>query len=245
MKRFADRIGVIASLAIHQEKLVNTVTKLQRERQWIESIMKSVADPIVLTDLDNEILLQNRRAEELFSGSANAGEGKRRALKMNDLLFSAYLSSATVSSSEVVQRDITLVDPIEGSDIHFEVISTPAANARGEPLGLVSIFRDVTDLREANEELARNFVKLQQAEADSRRERDRLDLIIENVGHPIVVCDSAGNFILFNRRAELLFEEKSSLPLCCCCADKRREVDVVYLRLWRQHQKQADRPRSN
>jgi PAS domain S-box-containing protein len=128
---------------------------------------------------------------------------------MNDLLFSAYLSSATVSSSEVVQRDITLVDPIEGSDIHFEVISTPAANARGEPLGLVSIFRDVTDLREANEELARNFDKLQQAEADSRRERDRLDLIIENVGHPIVFCDSAGNFILFNRRAELLFEEKS------------------------------------
>lgn len=76
LKRFADRIGVIASLAIHQEKLVNTVTKLQRERQWIESIMKSVADPIVLTDLDNEILLQNRRAEELFSGSANAGDRK-------------------------------------------------------------------------------------------------------------------------------------------------------------------------
>ena len=99
IKRFAERIGIVASLANHQERLVNTVTKLQRERQWIESIMKSVADPIVLTDLDNEILLQNRRAEELFSGSANAGEGKRRALKMNDLLFSAYLSSATVSSS--------------------------------------------------------------------------------------------------------------------------------------------------
>ena len=210
MKRFAERIGIVASLAAHQERLVTTVTKLQRERQWIESIMKSVADPIVLTDLDNQILLQNRRAEELFSGSANAGEGKRRALKMNDLLFSAYLSSATVSSSEVIQRDITLVDPIEGSDIHFEVISTPAANSRGEPLGLVSIFRDVTDLREANEELARNFVKLQQAEAESRRERDRLDLIIENVGHPIVVCDSAGNFILFNRRAELLFQENDS-----------------------------------
>src|SRR5689334_17084891 len=210
LKRFSERVGIVASLASHQERLINTVTKLQRERQWIESIMKSVADPIVLTDLDNQILLQNRRAEELFSGSANAGEGKRRALKMNDLLFSAYLSSATVSSSEVIQRDITLVDPIEGSDIHFEVISTPATNGRGEPLGLVSIFRDVTDLREANEELARNFAKLQNAEADSRRERDRLDLIIENVGHPIVVCDSAGNFILFNRRAELLFQESDS-----------------------------------
>ena len=210
LKRFADRVGVIASLAINQDRLVNTVTKLQRERQWTESIMKSVADPIVLTDLDNEILLQNRRAEELFSGSANAGEGKRRALKLNDLLFSAYLSSATVSSSDVIQRDITLVDPIEGSDIHFEVISTPAVNARGEPLGLVSIFRDVTDLREANEELARNFVKLQRAEAESRRERDRLDLIIENVGHPVVVCDPSGNIILFNRRAELLLQENAA-----------------------------------
>jgi PAS domain S-box-containing protein len=227
IKLFAERIGMVASLAAHQERLVGTVTKLQRERQWIESIMKSVADPIVLTDLDNQILLQNRRAEELFSGSANAGEGKRRALKMNDLLFSAYLSSATVSSSEVIQRDITLVDPIEGSDIHFEVISTPAANARGEPLGLVSIFRDVTDLREANEELARNFVKLQQAEAESRRERDRLDLIIENVGHPIVVCDSAGNFILFNRRAELLFQENKSFDSSASAAVRTNAVKLT------------------
>jgi len=227
IKRFAERIGIVASLATHQERLVSTVTKLQRERQWIESIMKSVADPIVLTDLDNEILLQNRRAEELFSGSANAGEGKRRALKMNDLLFSAYLSSATVSSSEVIQRDITLVDPIEGSDIHFEVISTPAANARGEPLGLVSIFRDVTDLREANEELARNFVKLTQAEAESRRERDRLDLIIENVGHPIVVCDSSGNFILFNRRAELLFQETDSFKSSAAAAVRTNAVKLT------------------
>jgi two-component system NtrC family sensor kinase len=146
---------------------------------------------------------------------------------MNDLLFSAYLSSATVSSSEVIQRDITLVDPIEGSDIHFEVISTPAVNARGEPLGLVSIFRDVTDLREANEELARNFDKLQRAEGESRRERDRLDLIIENVGHPIVVCDAAGNFILFNRRAELLFQQEDSFRSRAASAVRANAVKLT------------------
>jgi PAS domain S-box-containing protein len=227
LKRFADRVGVIASLAIQQERLVNSITKLQRERQWIESIMKSVADPIVLTDLDNQILLQNRRAEELFSGSANAGEGKRRALKMNDLLFSAYLSSATVSSSELVQRDITLVDPLEGSDIHFEVISTPAVNARGEPLGLVSIFRDVTDLREANEELARNFVKLQQAEQESSRERDRLDLILENVGHPVAVCDVSGNYILLNRRAGLLFQDSEIFSARAAAAVRTNAVKLT------------------
>ncbi|MDT4969139.1 MAG: hypothetical protein QOJ64_3876 [Acidobacteriota bacterium] len=227
LTRFADRIGIIAASAIQQERLVATVNKLQRERQWVESIMKSVADPIVLTDLDNQILLQNRRAEDLFSGSTDAGEGKRRALKMNDLLFSAYLSSAAVSSSEVVQRDITLVDPLEGSDIHFEVISTPALNAKGERLGLVSIFRDVTDLREANEELARNFTKLQQAEAEARRERDRLDLIIENVGHPVVVCDAGGNFILFNRRAELFFQLEDAFSPSAATAVRTNSVKLT------------------
>ncbi len=227
LTRFTDRIGIIASSAIHQERLISTVNKLQRERQWVESIMKSVADPIVLTDLDNQILLQNRRAEELFSGSKDAGEGKRRALKMNDLLFSAYLSSAAVSSSQVIQRDITLVDPLEGSDIHFEVISTPALNSRGERLGLVSIFRDVTDLREANEELARNFTKLQQAESEARRERDRLDLIIENVGHPVVVCDASGNFILFNRRAELLFQQKDAFTSNASAAIRANSVKLT------------------
>jgi PAS domain S-box-containing protein len=128
---------------------------------------------------------------------------------MNDLLFSAYLSSATVSSADAVGRDLTLVDPIEGSDLHFEVLSTPALNELGEVIGLVSVFRDVTDLRLANEELIRNFNKLQRAEADARRERDRLNLIIENVGHPVVVSDVGGNFILFNRRAESLFRQEA------------------------------------
>jgi PAS domain S-box-containing protein len=207
LTHFADRVGVIIAAGIEWEQQAATIAKLQRERQWVESVMKSVADPIVLTNLDNEILLQNRRAEELFSGSEEASEGKRRALKLNDLLFSAYLSSATVSQSEVVGRDLTLVDPLEGSDIHFEVVSTQALNEIGERIGLVSVFRDVTDLRRANEELARNFAKLQQAEAVARRERDRLDLIIENVGHPVVVTDANGNFILCNHRAEALFRQ--------------------------------------
>ncbi|MDT7809892.1 MAG: hypothetical protein QOJ70_3705 [Acidobacteriota bacterium] len=227
LTRYADRIGVILANTANVERLAASVRKLQRERQWVESIMKSVADPIVLTNMDNEILLQNRRAEELFSDRRDASEGKRRALEMNDLLFSAYLSSAAVASEEVIGRDLILVDPLEGSDIHFEVISTPALNARGERIGLVSIFRDVTDLRRANEELARNFVKLQQAESEARRERDRLDLILEHVGQPIAVCDSSGKFILFNQRAELLFQERDDMPWPALRAVRNNSVKLT------------------
>jgi PAS domain S-box-containing protein len=205
--RLADRLGAFIASSLQNERLMAAVRDLQRERQWVESVMQSVADPIVLTNLDNEILLQNQRAEEFLSGSEDANEGKRRALKMNDFLFSTYLSSGAVAP-ETLGRDLTLVDPIEGSEIHFEVISTPALNEQGERIGLVSVFRDVTDLRKANEELARNYGKLKQADAEARRERDRLNLIIENVGHPVVVTDANGNFVLFNRRAALLFQQE-------------------------------------
>src|SRR5207253_6319122 len=68
LTRYAARLGLAAASAIQHERLTGTINKLQSQRQWVESIMKSVADPIVLTNLDNEILLQNHRAEELFSG---------------------------------------------------------------------------------------------------------------------------------------------------------------------------------
>ncbi|MBI4445673.1 MAG: PAS domain S-box protein [Acidobacteria bacterium] len=206
LMRFSERIGIAVANAVRLETLSTTLRNLQLERQWVESIMKSVADPIVLTNLDNEILLQNQKAEKLFSGSQQASEGKQRALKMNDLLFSAYLSSAAVESPRVIARDLTLVNPIEGSEIHFEVVSTPARNAQGELIGLVSVFRDVTDLRRANEELAKNFARLEIAETEARRERDRLDLILEHVGQPVVVTDTNGNYILLNKHAQTLFQ---------------------------------------
>jgi PAS domain S-box-containing protein len=52
-------------------------------------------------------------------------------------------------------------------------------------------------------------------------------LIIENVGHPIVVCDSSGNFILFNRRAELLFQENESFKSSAAAAVRANAVKLT------------------
>src|SRR5262249_8331993 len=135
--RLSDRVGMTIALAEQNERLTSTITRLERERQWVNAITQSVADPIVLTNLDNQILLQNKRAEELFSGSEeeDASEGKLRALKMNDLLFSAYLSSVSFTTGEIANRDLTLVDPIEGSDVHFEVVSSPAYDLQNVRIG--------------------------------------------------------------------------------------------------------------
>ncbi|HXU89800.1 MAG TPA: ATP-binding protein, partial [Methylomirabilota bacterium] len=96
------------------------------------------------------------------------------------------------------------VDPSDGSDLLFELLSTITVDPR-EGTGIVSVLRNVTDLRRATEEIEENYRKLRLAEADARAERDRLDLIIDSVADPILVTDPNGNIVMMNTPAERLF----------------------------------------
>ena len=55
--------------------------------------------------------------------SSDDSEGKRHAIEMNNVLFSAMLSSLALDQRSSLRRDLTLVDPIEGSELLFEVIA--------------------------------------------------------------------------------------------------------------------------
>src|SRR5678815_4786791 len=71
--------------------------------------------------------------------------------------------------------------------------------------GVVSILRNVTDLRRASEEIEENYRKMRIAEVQARAESDRLNLIIDSVADPIVVTDAGGGTSLMNEPAERLF----------------------------------------
>ena len=117
-------------------------------------------------------------------------EGRRRAVALNNMLFSSALAQRAIAG-RAGRRELLLVDPVDGSDLLFELLSTAVTDPR-EGTGIVSILRNVTDLRRATEEIEENYRKLRLAEADVRAERDRLDLIIDSVADPILVTDSAG-----------------------------------------------------
>jgi PAS domain-containing protein len=118
-----------------------------------------------------------------------------------------------------VSRELNLVDPTEGGDLLFEVLSTPLPPSLGGG-ATVSVLRDVTDLKSATTELEHQFKRVRQAEVKSRRERDRLNLILENVGDPILVTDDQSNIILMNREAERLFD----IPPGTGSAPRRQDV---------------------
>jgi signal transduction histidine kinase len=175
----------------------------KRERAWLLSIVNAVTDPTLLTDADGRILIANKGAETLLSTEENMSEGRRRAVALNNMLFSASLFTSGQHGAPS-RHELLLVDPVEGQDLLFELLSTPVKLRRGET-GTVSVLRNVTDLRRASEQLEENYHRLRAAEAQTRAERDRLDLILNSAVDPILVTNAAGNIVLMNPPAERMF----------------------------------------
>ena len=167
-------------------------------------LMQSMADPVIFTDDQHRVVIQNRAAERFFRVPEGIGDGGRRAVELNNLLFSAALSSMMVSGRDT-SRDLTLVDVIEGEEVLFEAVCAPTQSMDGTRTGMVTVMRDVTDLRRADMEVRANLDKLRVAEEVVRQERDRLNLVIENVGDPIIVADNSAKIVLLDSLAKELF----------------------------------------
>ena len=184
-------------------------TRFGQERMLLYSIINAVTDPILLTDTEGKLIIANSHAEKLFAAPEEASEGWRRAVALNNMLFSAALSTSAVGMAELSRRELLLVDPLEGSDLLFELLSSRAKDER-QGTYVVSILRNVTDLAKAKEEIEESYRTLRMAQAEVRDERHRLDLIIDSVADPILVTDQEGDIVLMNTPAERLFNLPAS-----------------------------------
>ena len=201
----AGVLGARLETVRHLTRLSDAERRLRRERGLLHSIVNAVPDPVALTDSESRIVIANARAELLLASKDDDSEGRRRAVALNNMLFSSALwRRAFEEDTEPSRHELPLVDPSDGSDMLFELLSAPSTDP-GSGVGIVSILRNVTDLRKATEEIEENYRKLRVAEADVREERDRLDLIIDSVADPILVTDPGGIIVMMNAPAERLF----------------------------------------
>ena len=203
VKWVADVLGEKAQrLQVTNETAERT---FRRERALLYSVVNAVTDPILLTDTEGRLIIANARAERLFSSREDEAEGRRRAVGLNNMLFSAALSSQLVDHAEGGGRnEVLLVDPSEGEDLLFELLATAVREPDGQT-GVVSVLRNVTDVRRATQEVGESYRQLHQAQQEIRSERHRLDLVLDSVVDPIVVTDAAGDIVMMNPPAERLF----------------------------------------
>jgi signal transduction histidine kinase len=216
LRTLVDRANAYLSRLFKVELYYNRMRDMEITISRMATVMQSMADPVILTDNQHRVIIQNKAAERFFRIPESVTEGGRRAVELNNLLFSAALSSMVVSASDA-SRDLTLVDVMEGEEVLFEAVCAPTYTADGTRTGMVTVMRDVTDLRRADQEVRLNLEKLRLAEEVVRQDRDRLNLVIENVGDPIIVADNAAKIVLVDPLAKELFGS----------ADGQRQPEMV------------------
>ncbi len=185
--------------------------EIDRRLERQQMLLNAVNDLIILTDTEGRMLIANTQAERLLAAREAESEGRRRAVALNNMLFSSALAHTALQGGGPTRRELLLVDPEEGSDLLLELMSAVVSDPK-EGTGIVSILRNVTDLRRATEQIDENYRKMRAAEAQVRSERDRLDLIIDSVGDPILVTDPVGSIVLMNAPAERLFTPSDDAP---------------------------------
>ena len=175
------------------------------ERALLRHLVDAVADPLLFTSPEGKILMANARARQLMVDTGSASAGHLRAVELNQQLFhTALRSSATGGASAVRRRDLALVDPVEGTDLLFELICTPEPQLDGSE-GLVCVLRNITDLGRATRALGESYRRMRASEQEARSERLRLDLVLDSVADPIVLTDPNGGTVMMNDPAERLF----------------------------------------
>src|ERR1700756_2916468 len=202
-RNLAERANGYLARLFKVEHYYNRMRDMEVTISRLRAVMQSMPDPVILTESQHRVIIQNRAAERFFRVPEGVSEGGKRAVELNNLLFSAALSSMVVSANEA-SRDLTLVDVMEGEEVLFEAVCAPTYSADGVRTGMVTVMRDVTDLRRADQEVRANLEKLRTAEEIVRQERDRLNLVIENVGDPILVADNSAKIVMLDPLAKEL-----------------------------------------
>jgi len=125
-----------------------------------------VADPILVTDQEGDIVLMNEPAERLFTAPKSAIDSVMRHVRANGAHLTSFVSNVLTRGGEQRYRgEIQLTDPQTGRLSPVEGLAGQILSEQGELMWVVTILHD---LKEALEK-ARLFEQLQEASAELER----------------------------------------------------------------------------
>jgi PAS domain S-box-containing protein len=181
---------VLARISTHLS-LKHTQEKLRHQKTMLEALLDSIPDPIYFKDLANRYLGCNRAFEEF------AGRKEGEILSKTDEAvlppdIAAHFRSRDqemLASCTAERREETILCS-DGKTVLFDVLKTPYIGPDGNPLGLIGICRNITDLKKA--------------ERQAEEERERLIVTLHSIGDGVIATDVEGKISYLNQIAEQL-----------------------------------------
>jgi diguanylate cyclase (GGDEF)-like protein/PAS domain S-box-containing protein len=188
--------------------------QVSAEKKQSESLVRSIADGLIVVNAEGEVQLMNPTAQKLLGADGkDAMAGKKLTENVGDDQLISMLSGNTGDK----ERDIELNSGSDDTKTVVRASSAVIEDEQGNPVGMVSILSDITARKESEEAL--------------RKSENRLRRIIEGNADGMLVVDQEGIVKFLNRAAEALFGRSGASFVGTPCGfplvvGERREIDI-------------------
>lgn len=123
------------------------IAQLIAEKKKTEAIVESIADPLIVTNGSDRLVLMNQAAIELLNIRQDAWYNKPLGEVVHDEYWQQLLHGGTTYQPTPKEREVLLTLVKDGKTFYFRPRQTTITTQRGEIQGVVTLFQDVTKFK--------------------------------------------------------------------------------------------------
>ena len=187
--------GVLVSALSGSRRML--IAKERRDRQWLETTVRSVADGVIATDSEGRVVLMNAAAESLTGCTSAEALGVRvsEVFRACDEKTGAALDNPAEQAlrlgAAIAAANRAIIQTKDGRTVPISDSAAPIRGERGDVIGSVLVFRDVSEQRRA-----------QAALSDSE---DHYRTLAETASDAIITIDQNATVVFASRACRKIF----------------------------------------
>lgn len=164
IKPFEEKeLHSVIEMALYKYAMEN---RLRESQEWLSTVLHSIGDAVIATDREGRVMFMNHVAEKLTGWEQ--GEAKEKDL---ETVFKIVNEETEEKAENPVQKVLrkgtilnianhTLLVSKNGTQIPIDDSAAPIRNTKGEIMGVVLVFHDVTERRSMEREINEKLEEL-------------------------------------------------------------------------------------
>lgn len=155
-------------------------------------ILNSIGEGVIASDKNGLVTYMNKVAEVLTGWSREKAQGRSLAQVFKTEVDYAAIKDGGISD---YSDHVTKLIHKYGKETPVDFTVAPIIDARGDNLGAVMVFRDVSSLKAAEQDLEQTVDKM-------KKQTQLMETVFNSMSDGVVATDEEGNFLLVNPSAE-------------------------------------------